>query len=450
MTSGTAGRTASFDRTGLGLFCADVFAPLRRADQRRTARHYLDAVMLLPGRLSPRRIAAAADRGLTDAVVQQFVNHSPWPDSPVRQRVYARLTGAASPLGLPVAAGWVVDEVAFPKHGRYSPGVARQRSAWTGTSTDCQVGVVLSVLCQDAAAPVSWRLALPPGWDHDTERRRRARVPDGVRSRPFWRHVVSLVDELLVGWEVLPAPVVADLRGRPGVDLLVAALDRRGLDYVLRVDPDLEVLTGRAALPRGPRAAPGWRQGGPVATTLAELARPAVGRRATAARATAALTTMAWADGPRQRPRRSRLVSLPVDLLAAGDGTVTLGADRPLVLLVDWPAGRAEPRDAWLTTLARLRLGELVALAASGRRSRAAVHELGRRFGLFDHEGRTFAGWHHHLTLAGAAFAYALERARLGRPAPEPVPAGDSGPPGGPRQDRVLLSNTSRRSPSAT
>lgn len=421
------------DRAGLDHFCADVFAPLRRADQRRTGRDYLNALLQLSGRRSARRIAGAADRGLTDAAVQQFVNHSPWPDSPVRQRVHARLAGASSPLGLPVSSGWVLDEVAFPKNGRYSPGVARQHSAWAGTSTDCQVGIALSVLADDAAAPVSWRLALPPGWDDDADRRRRARVPDGVRSRPFWQHAVSLLDELLLGWEALPAPVLADLRGRTGVDLLADALDRRGLDYVLRVDPDLEVLTTRTAGSGALRPVSGRRQGGLVATTLTELARPAAARRRTA---------VVWADGLQQRQRRSQFVSLPVDLTAAGDGTVPLAADRTLVLVVDWPGGRAEPRDAWLTTLAHYRLGDLVALAASTWRSRAAILDQGERFGLFDHEGRTFAGWHHHLTLAGAGYVFALERARLGRPAPQVV--AETG------QARVLLSNTSRRSPSAT
>jgi SRSO17 transposase len=435
MGGSQVGSLVGYDRTGLDLFCADVFAPLRRADQRRVGRDYLNALLLLSGRRTARRIATAADRGLTDAGVQQFVNHSPWPDSPVRQRVHARLAGASSPLGLPVSSGWVLDEVAFPKNGRYSAGVARQPSAWTGTTTDCQVGVALSVLTEDAAAPVSWRLALPPGWDGDAERRRRARVPDQVRSRPFWRHAVSLLDELLLDWEVLPAPVLADLRGRSGVDLLVDALERRGLDYVLRVDPDLEVLTGRAATTGAPRPVSGRRQGGLVATTLAELARPAAARRR---------STVVWADGLQQHPRRSQFVSLPVDLVAAGDGAVSLAgtADRPLILVVDWPAGRPEPRDAWLTTLSQLRLGDLVALTASSWRTRAAILELGERFGLFDHEGRTFAGWHHHLTLAGAGYTFALERTRLGRPAPGVV--AESG------QARVLLSNTRRRSPSAT
>lgn len=423
------------DRAGLDRFCADVFAPMRRADQRRTGRDYLDALLLLSGRCSARRIAGAVDRGLTDAAVQQFVNHSPWDDSQVRQRVHARLAGASSPLGLPVSAGWVLDEVAFPKNGRYSAGVARQHSSWTGTSTDCQVGVALSVLADDAAAPVSWRLALPAEWDHDADRRRRAKVPADVRSRPFWQHAVSLLDELLLGWEVLPAPVIADLRGRSGVDLLADALDRRGLDYVLRVDPDLEVLTTRTAAGGGLRPVSGRRQGGLVATTLSELARPAAARRR---------STVVWADGLQQRPRRSQFVSLPVDLVAAGDGNVPLGADRTLVLVVDWPGGRSEPRDAWLTTLSQLRLADLVALAASTWRSRAAILEQGERFGLFDHEGRTFAGWHHHLTLAGAGYAFALERARLGRPASEVVASGEAG------QARVLLSNTRRRSPSAT
>jgi hypothetical protein len=426
---------AAFDR-----YCANVFAPLRRADQRRVAREYLAGLVLLAGRRSARRIATATDRGLSDAAVQQFVNHSPWPSGPVRERVHARLSELLAPTA------WVIDEVAFAKSGRYSAGVAVQHSGWAGARANCQLGVCLSLLGDTAAAPVSWRLALPRCWDHDQERRVRARVPDGVVARLHWQHVVELVDDLQLHWQAAVAPVLVDQRGRPGTDLLIDALDARGLDYAIRVDPDLEVLAvrqtgaGLRALserrdrlaetgptgPTGPTGTPGSRTrrlalgsaAGFTASTLTELARPAAARRR---------STVIWSEGPEQQPRRSQFVSMPVELVGAGDGVVSLSAlDRPLILVADWPAGCAEPRDAWLTTLAHYRVGEVVGLTRSVWRSRVALEEGGRRFGLFDHEGRSFAGWHHHVTLVGAGYGYALEHSRVeplrqpGRGLPQP------------------------------
>ena len=34
--------------------------------------------------------------------------------------------------------------------------------------------------------------------------------------------------------------------------------------------------------------------------------------------------------------------------------------------------------------------------------------EMADRYGLFDFEGRSFPGWHHHVTLVSAAYLYGL------------------------------------------
>ena len=37
---------------------------------------------------------------------------------------------------------------------------------------------------------------------------------------------------------------------------------------------------------------------------------------------------------------------------------------------------------------------------------RATVAALRERFGVLDFEGRSFPGWHHHMTMASAAYAF--------------------------------------------
>jgi hypothetical protein len=391
------------DRLAFERYCAEVFRSMPRADQRRSASGYLAGLVYLTGRRSARRMAAAGG-GPADKNLQHFVNHSPWSAAAVRVRMVSTVLGTLEPTAM------TIDEVAFAKHGPFSAGVDRQYSTWTGGEANCQRGVCLSMLGEAAGAPISWRLALPPTWDQDTVRRSRARVPDYVVSRPYWQHAVDLIDDLLVRWGVVaPAPLVIDMVGRPGVDPLVEALEARAVEFVIRVDPLLEVAVARS------HAAPALRRVGarrPAAVTgpglvrrsLADLARPAADRHRPA---------VIWAHGPEQRSRRSQFVTMALDLPGQAAGLASIGAShRSLVLVADWPAGAVQPRDAWLTNLSNRRLSEVVSLATSTWRSRQALLDMGERFGLFDHEGRTFRGWHHHVTLASAANVYVLDRSR--------------------------------------
>ncbi|MEU4951957.1 IS701 family transposase [Streptomyces lavendulae] len=65
-----------------------------------------------------------------------------------------------------------------------------------------------------------------------------------------------------------------------------------------------------------------------------------------------------------------------------------------------------DPDQAWITNLPRCRLREAVRLAAVSRGTITAVSAMARWFGLLDFEGRSFPGWHHHMTLVSAAYAF--------------------------------------------
>ncbi|GFN05149.1 hypothetical protein Smic_37050 [Streptomyces microflavus] len=69
------------------------------------------------------------------------------------------------------------------------------------------------------------------------------------------------------------------------------------------------------------------------------------------------------------------------------------------------PDGRQPPR-YWLTTLTDHRVEEVLRLARSHTAALSAVATLRRRFGVLDFEGRSFPGWHHHMTMASAAYVY--------------------------------------------
>jgi SRSO17 transposase len=92
---------------------------------------------------------------------------------------------------------------------------------------------------------------------------------------------------------------------------------------------------------------------------------------------------------------------------AGRNPTARLAADGSLPavwLLAEWPAEAAEPTDYWLADLPEdTPLPELVRLAKLRWRIEHDYRELKTGLGLDHFEGRTFTGWHRHVTLVTAA-----------------------------------------------
>ena len=299
-------------------------------------------------------------------------------------------------------------ETGFIKKGEHSVGVARQYSGTLGRTDNCQVGVSVSAATDRASCPVNWRIYLPAEWDDDYERRRKAHVPDDVRHAPKWQLALDMIDELR-GWGLEPPVLCADA-GYGDITAFRQGLDDRAIDYIVQVKagtsayrldvmPELPAWKGRRRppVPRY-RAAP---------SSLRELVLEA------GAEQTVEVT---WREGSRG-PMSSRFVALRVR--PANIALRRAAADRQTELpvrwlLAEWPAGAAEPTDYWLASLpADTPLAELVRLGKLRWRIEHDYRELKDALGLDHFEGRSYRGWHHHVTLVSVAHAFlTLERQR--------------------------------------
>lgn len=104
-----------------------------------------------------------------------FVSRGRWKDGPVRLEA-ARYAVEALSVQEKVSV-WVVDDTGFVKQGTESVGVQRQYTGSAGKTTNCQVGVSLSVATQGAQVPIDFELYIPQSWASDPERRAQARIP---------------------------------------------------------------------------------------------------------------------------------------------------------------------------------------------------------------------------------------------------------------------------------
>ena len=385
-------------RGRLVAFAEEIFEPLARTDQRRWGEVYLRGLMLDGKRKSIEPMAARLPDG-DEQCLQQFVNQSPWAWEPVRERLAKRMAAELDP------DGWVIDDTGFPKAGRFSVGVARQYSGTLGKVANCQIGVSLNAVADAASCPLDWRLFLPEAWDEDAERRKQAHLPPEERHRPKWQLALEMVDELL-GWGLEAAPILADA-AYGEVTGFRLGLEQRELEYVVqvkgatsaygeRVVPERPAWKGRG---RPPKAR--YREQPSSLQTLALAAGPGAPRE------------VAWREGSRGRRLRSRFLALRVRPANVGLRRAARDDELPLRwLLVEWPQGAQEPSKYWLSNLPEdTSLDKHVALAKLRWRIEHDYRELKDALGLDHFEGRSFRGWHHHVTLVSASHAFlTLER----------------------------------------
>jgi hypothetical protein len=370
---------------GIGAHCQEMFRSLARSDQRRASEAYVRGLLHCQGKKSIRRMARELSSGLSEQSLQQFVSQSGWDPGPVRQQL-VNWASSRSP------AAWVVDEVAFPKHGRHSAGVERQYVRASGRLSNCQLGVFVALATPTAALPVTWRLVLPRSWDEDTLRRRKALVPPDERHQPHWRYQVDALDDLCGDWGATLAPVLIDLRQSATIGETLSELQDRGLEYLAQVDRTLPVRSAR------PRPHADVRDGG-FESSLEDL-----GRRLSAL----PRKTVSWQDPDSGREMRAHFTSAQVGSALPG------AAGAPHLLLMEWGLGKRHPRSFWLTNITDRGLEDLVSLTRLTGQTSVDIARMTDHLGLCDYEGRSFLGWHHHMTLVSVAYAYHLDNSGPG------------------------------------
>jgi len=378
-------------RGDLVAFAAEMLAPLARSDQRRWGETYLRGLMLDGRRKSIEPMAARLADG-DEQCLQQFVNQSPWEWQPVRERLAVRMQEAIAPLA------WIIDDTGFPKAGRYSVGVARQYSGTLGKVGNCQIGVSISAASEAASAPLDWRLFLPEAWDDDAPRRAKAHLPVTERHREKWRLALEMLDELRA-WGLAAAPIVADA-GYGEITAFRTALEERELSYLVEVKAATSAYAPQVAAEQPP-----WRGSG--RRPAARYRQPPASLRSLAlAAGSEAACGVTWREGSRG-PMAARFLALRVRPANVGLRRAHREGLPLAWLLCQWPEDEAEPTKYWLANLPEeTTLFELVRLAKLRWRIELDYRELKDALGLDHFEGRSFRGWHHHVTLVSLAHGF--------------------------------------------
>lgn len=318
-----------------------------------------------------------------------FVRESPWEDRSVRREAAGYVVGALEERE-PVD-DWIVDDTGFLKQGKDSPGVQRQYTGSAGKIANCQIGVSLCVATATEQVPIDFELYLPNTWIEDPERRKRARIPESIAFKTkidlALDMITRAVDDKVPGKNVL-----ADaFYGRSSVFRETVRLF--GLDYAVAVDAVTRVWRLDAI---------GRRRGDAIG--ILELGLQA---------GLGAFRRLTWRDGTKaNRKLASRFLFRRVKP-ALDDGTEP-AAREPIWLVIEWPEGEAKPTKFFLTTLRRrMSKKQIVRTIKERWKIERTYQELKGELGLDHYEGRSFVGWHHHISVVLCCYAFVVaERVR--------------------------------------
>src|SRR6201987_3068934 len=161
------------------------------ADRAKPLRDYCVGLLMPGERKSVEPMAAVTAPHRTAAQHQSllhFVGEGRWSDERVLAKVREMVLPAIERHG-PIEA-WIIDDPSFPKKATHSVGVARQYCGQLGKQDNCQVAVSLSIPNEHASLPVTYRLYLPQEWTTDSDRLRKAGVPDDIGFKT--KHQIAL------------------------------------------------------------------------------------------------------------------------------------------------------------------------------------------------------------------------------------------------------------------
>lgn len=358
-------------------YIGELTKVIGHADRATPLRDYCAGLLVTEGRRSVEPMAAVTDPAHTSAQHQRllhFVGNSSWSDERVLSKV-RELVVPSMTQRQPIQA-WIVDDTGIPKKGEHSVGVHHQYCGQLGKQANCQVAVTLSVANRHASLPIAHQLYLPKEWIDDKERCKKAGVPP---KTPFKTKPQIALEQIRGAMEagVSPGVILAD--GGYGVNSAMRlSLTEWGLTYVVGITSAIKVI--RADDPKSKRV------------SVKELARRLPNR---------AWRTVVWRDGTnvklRSRFARVLVRTAPAQGKAFSEET----------LLIEWPKDEAEPTKYWLSNVdPNMSLTRFVDLAKLRWRIERDYEELKQEVGLGHYEGRSWRGFHHHATLAIAAYGF--------------------------------------------
>jgi SRSO17 transposase len=311
-----------------------------------------------------------------------FLARSVWDDRAVRLEA-ARYALEEIQRREPITT-WIVDDTGFLKQGNSSVGVQRQYTGSAGKITNCQIGVSLAVASGTEHLPLDFELYLPECWAAEAERRAQARIPDEVTFKTKLELALGMIERATKAG--IPGEIVLADAAYGDSSEFRNGVRKLGFDFAMGVQSSLRVvrLDSRDRINEKPES-------------VAELVQR-LGRKA--------FRKLTWRQGTGNQ-MSSRFCFVRVK--TTHDDGIALADREPLWLVAEWLDSEDKPTKFLLTTLARrMSRKQIVRICKERWRTERMYEDLKGELGLDHFEGRSFPGWHHHVSVVLCCYAFVV------------------------------------------
>lgn len=382
----------------------------------RSAKAYASGLLLPGAGKSMQRIARSVD--VPEGEIKRFVTESPWEYERVQQHLVENV-----PEGLRSKKGaFIVDDVGIIKQGRHSVGVQRQYSGALGKVGNCQVAVNLvytvpggRLNADQKTWPLGTRLYVPKSWaeaEEFAELRDEVRLPETFQFRTKPEMAIEMIDAARSA-KVPHGVTLADAGYGDDGDFR-KALRERSEPYIVGVNPtSLRVISASSLIdetgPTGKLGAPrkhGRHKENAQRVSPRDLAK-----------GVQAWTSVEWSEGTKGTlAGMFHRIKIRVTKRGAAQRGVT---DEIAWLLLEKRSNELKAYLCW--GLDEAPLEQLVEYAHLRWTIEQFHKESKQILGLDRFEGRTWKGWHHHVTMVLLAYAFLATMRGTGRRANLPT-----------------------------
>jgi len=337
-----------------------------------------------------------ADPDRMDATHQRlhhFMTDSTWSDGDVRLEA-ARYALEAMTQRLEIQS-WIIDDTGFLKQGKHSVGVQRQYTGTAGKITNCQIGVSLTLATVNEHLPIDFELYVPDSWANDPARRKEARIPEEFEFHTKPELALAMIQRA----DAANLPQGTILADETYGNSSEFRLGLRGIghEYIVAIN---STTTVRLVEKSGQLSEREYS----VEDLALQFRRQRKYRRYTWREGTAGSLSARFAFChvvPVQELQHSR-------------------EPGPSWLICEWRDGDSKPEHFHLASHGKVAKSTLVRLLKERWRTERAYQDLKGQLGLDHFEGRRFPGWHHHVSVVLACYAFLVaERARRFSPSAE-------------------------------
>lgn len=386
----------------------EFFRPeLGRSERRHWCGMYLSGLMLDGERKSIDPMAERLDGGDTQSM-SQFVNQSPWAFEPVQEKLRDLLVARFKPTA--EDSFLILDDTTFPKKGKNSVGVAHQYCGALGKQANCQTLVSWQFASPELHFPLIAEAYLPESWTTDQRRMKRAGVPGRrFQFQEKWR---LALEQLKVFRQDIPHEGILCDAGYGQSKEFLHALDELGERFIAQIPASMSFWAADVPTEKKTRR----KQGRPkkYETISDGRFKPKQAQK--------------WMKELEGRPEAWRIVVLPLQTKKR----IEVAAIR--VREVDSDYWKKTGKELWLLIERRqtsdgiehkyylsnypaeTAIRKLAVSAHIRWKIEQGYQQLKEELGLDHFEGRSWQGFHHHVTLCFMAYAFLqLTKKRFGK-----------------------------------